>query len=146
MPARAALSHPFCYRSAPSKHHHLPRKRGKRNEREKERGTNQHYPAIKRRLLSTVRSFFSSQVALHRGHVVAHEFYCLSFSVKPLKDVVPRQPSRTSVPPTSIRNICIINRAPHAVPISSTSSPVYIYIYTGRGGDNKHSGNFKRVR
>lgn len=35
-----------------------------RETRERERGTNQHYPAIKRRLLSTVRSFFSSQVAL----------------------------------------------------------------------------------
>ena len=140
----ASVLLPFCAVQTPPP---PPKTREEKRERERERRTNQHYPAIKRRLLSTVRSFFSSQVALHR---VAHEFYCLSFSVKPLKDVVPRQPSRTSVPPTSIRNICIINRAPHAVPISSTSSPVYIYIYiciyTGRGGDNKHSGNFKRVR
>lgn len=42
---------PFCAVQTPPS----PEKTG--NERERERGTKQHYPAIKRRVLSTVRSF-----------------------------------------------------------------------------------------
>lgn len=124
-----------CYRSAPSKHHPPPKTRESTNvreTREREREM-QHYPAIKRRVLSTVRSFFFSSLQRASRYVsVTNSIVFLRSTTKGCRPST-SQASRTSVRrPTSIRNICIINRAPHAVPISSASPPVH-----AGGGDNK---------
>lgn len=128
-----------CYRSAPSKHHPPPKTREptyERRERERERdATKQHYPAIKRRVLSTVRSFFFSSLQRASRYMPVSVTNSIVFLRSTTKGCRPStsQASRTSVRrPTSIRNICIINRAPHAVPISSASPPVH-----AGGGDNK---------
>lgn len=138
MPARA-LSHPATVLRRPNTT--LPRKRGnprtyERRERERERdATKQHYPAIKRRVLSTVRSFFFSSLQRASRYMPVSVTNSIVFLRSTTKGCRPStsQTSRTSVRrPTSIRNICIINRAPHAVPISSASPPV-----RAGGGDNK---------
>lgn len=128
-----------CYRSAPSKHHPPPKTReptNVRETRERERdATKQHYPAIKRRVLSTVRSFFFSSLQRASRYMPVSVTNSIVFLRSTTKGCRPStsQASRTSVRrPTSIRNICIINRAPHAVPISSASPPVH-----AGGGDNK---------
>lgn len=97
--------------------------------------TKQHYPAIKRRVLSTVRSFFFSSLQRASRYMPVSVTNSIVFLRSTTKGCRPStsQASRTSVRrPTSIRNICIINRAPHAVPISSASPPV-----RAGGGDNK---------